>query len=151
MELLGTPVSFSVLGSIPGDFKWHSRWTKCRWSRVFFGFPLLRIIPPLLCIVAQSRCYATIVRRAVSGQRLGIRVPTATVTRATKETVCCLCNQRRGVIRKRTGTTKSVTRVEAGSNTATVTLRVVRGDEKGSLESETVKYGRESHGTRTRK
>jgi hypothetical protein len=39
--------------------------------------------------------------------------------------------------------------VEAGSNTSTVTLRVVRGDEKGSLKSETVKYGRESQGTRT--
>jgi hypothetical protein len=42
------------------------------------------------------------------------------------------------------------TRVEAGSNTATVTLRVVGGDEKGSLKSETVKYGRESQGNRTR-
>jgi hypothetical protein len=41
-------------------------------------------------------------------------------------------------------------RVEAGSNTSTVTLRVVRGDEKGSLKSEAVKYGRESQGTRTR-
>jgi hypothetical protein len=39
--------------------------------------------------------------------------------------------------------------VEAGSNTSTVTLRVVGGDEKESLESETVKYGHESHGTRT--
>jgi hypothetical protein len=34
--------------------------------------------------------------------------------------------------------------VEAGSNTSTVALRVVGGDEKGSLESETVKYGDES-------
>jgi hypothetical protein len=42
-------------------------------------------------------------------------------------------------------------RVEAGSNTSTGTLRVVGGDEKGSLESEIVKYGHESHGTRTRK
>jgi hypothetical protein len=41
--------------------------------------------------------------------------------------------------------------VEAGSNTSTVTLRVVGGDEKGSLESETVNYGLESYGTRTRK
>jgi hypothetical protein len=41
--------------------------------------------------------------------------------------------------------------VEAGSNTSTVILRVVGGDEKGSLESETVKYGHESYGTRTRK
>jgi hypothetical protein len=41
-------------------------------------------------------------------------------------------------------------RVEAGSNTSTVALRVVGGDEKGSLESETVKYGHESHGIRTR-
>jgi hypothetical protein len=30
--------------------------------------------------------------------------------------------------------------VEAGSNTSTVTLRVVGGDEKESLKSETVKY-----------
>jgi hypothetical protein len=40
--------------------------------------------------------------------------------------------------------------VEAGSNTSTVNLRVVGGDEKGSLESETIKYGREFQGTRTR-
>jgi hypothetical protein len=43
------------------------------------------------------------------------------------------------------------TRMEAGSNTSTVTLRVVEGDEKGCLESETVKYGHESYGTLTRK
>jgi hypothetical protein len=41
------------------------------------------------------------------------------------------------------------TRVEAGSNSSTVTPRVVGGDEKGSLKSETVKYGCESQGTRT--
>jgi hypothetical protein len=44
-----------------------------------------------------------------------------------------------------------ISRVEAGSNTSTVTLRIVGGDEKGSLESETVKCGYESHGTRTPK
>jgi lipopolysaccharide export system protein LptA len=49
-------------------------------------------------------------------------------------------------------TSQSVnTRVEAGSNTSTVTLRVVGGDEKGSLKSETVKYGRKSQGTTTEK
>jgi hypothetical protein len=42
-------------------------------------------------------------------------------------------------------------RVEAASNTSTVTMRVVGGDEKGSLESETIKYGHESYGTLTRK
>jgi hypothetical protein len=41
-------------------------------------------------------------------------------------------------------------RVETGSNTSTVALRVVGGEEKESHESETVKYGYESHGTRTR-
>jgi hypothetical protein len=41
-------------------------------------------------------------------------------------------------------------RVDAGSNTSIVTLRVVGGDEKGSLKSETVKYGCESQGTRTK-
>jgi hypothetical protein len=40
--------------------------------------------------------------------------------------------------------------VEAGSNTSTVTLRAVRGDEMGSVKFETVKYGREYQGTRTR-
>jgi hypothetical protein len=39
---------------------------------------------------------------------------------------------------------------EAGSNTFTVTLRAVGGDEKGSLKSESVKYDRESQATRTR-
>jgi hypothetical protein len=39
--------------------------------------------------------------------------------------------------------------VEEGSNISTVTLRVVGGDEKGSLESETVNYGQESRGTQT--
>jgi hypothetical protein len=43
------------------------------------------------------------------------------------------------------------TRVVAGSNTSTVTLRVVGGDEKKSLESETVKYGHEFYWTRNRK
>jgi hypothetical protein len=43
-----------------------------------------------------------------------------------------------------------ITGVEAGSNTSTVTLRVVRGDEKGSLESEVEKYGREYDRTQTR-
>jgi hypothetical protein len=40
--------------------------------------------------------------------------------------------------------------VEAGSNTSTVTLRVVGGDEKGCLRSETVECGLESQGTQTR-
>jgi hypothetical protein len=51
---------------------------------------------------------------------------------------------------KTIGATKLVTRVEARSNTSTVSLRVVGGDEKGSLKTERVKYGRESQGTRTR-
>jgi hypothetical protein len=41
-------------------------------------------------------------------------------------------------------------RVEAGSNTSTVTLRVVGGDENVSLKSEREKCGRESQQTRTR-
>jgi hypothetical protein len=40
--------------------------------------------------------------------------------------------------------------MEAGSNTSTVTLRVIRGNEKGSLKLETVKYGTEYQGIRTR-
>jgi hypothetical protein len=42
------------------------------------------------------------------------------------------------------------TRVEVGSNTSTAILRVVGGDENGSLKFESVKYGHESQGTWTR-
>jgi hypothetical protein len=69
---------------------------------------------------------------------------------------CFLCGPCRGYITRsscdiqaRAVTLKSISRVEAASNTSTVALRV-GGDKKGSLESETVKHGRESHGTRTR-
>jgi hypothetical protein len=41
----------------------------------------------------------------------------------------------------------SYNHVDAGSNTSTVTLRVAGGDERGSLKSETVKYGHKSQGT----
>jgi hypothetical protein len=41
--------------------------------------------------------------------------------------------------------------VEAGTNTSTVTLRVVGGDENGSLETEAAKYGHEFYRTPTRK
>jgi hypothetical protein len=44
----------------------------------------------------------------------------------------------------------TLSHVEASSNTSTVALRVVGGNDKGSLESETVKYGHESRWTRTR-
>jgi hypothetical protein len=44
---------------------------------------------------------------------------------------------------------RTVIRVEAGSNTSTVTLRVVGGDEKGSLKSERVEYGLETKGPQT--
>jgi hypothetical protein len=40
-------------------------------------------------------------------------------------------------------------RVEAGSNTSHRSPAGRRRRQKGSLESETVKYGRESQGTRT--
>jgi hypothetical protein len=46
--------------------------------------------------------------------------------------------------------TTGLPRVEAWSNTSTVTLLVVGGDEKGSLKFETVNYGLKSQGTRTR-
>jgi hypothetical protein len=42
-----------------------------------------------------------------------------------------------------------LSRVETGFNISTVALRAAGGDEKGSLESETVRYGHESYGTWT--
>jgi hypothetical protein len=52
------------------------------------------------------------------------------------------------IIRSRTQA-ELKTRVETGSNTSTVTLRLIGGDEKEGLKTETVKYGREIQGTRT--
>jgi hypothetical protein len=43
-----------------------------------------------------------------------------------------------------------ISRVETGSNTSTVALRVAGGDEKANLESEIVKYGRESRDSNPR-
>jgi hypothetical protein len=37
---------------------------------------------------------------------------------------------------------EAISRVEVGSNTSTVALRVVEGDKKRCFKSETVKYGR---------
>jgi hypothetical protein len=45
---------------------------------------------------------------------------------------------------------KNVTTIGNLANISTVALRVIGGNENGSLESETLKYGHESHGTRTR-
>jgi hypothetical protein len=81
---------------------------------------------------------------AASGLRFGKHDPAATDTNATIEERCFLCDLCREVITRTDSAMSSVvtvTRVEAGSNTSTVTLRVVGGDEKGSPESETVKYG----------
>jgi hypothetical protein len=67
-------------------------------------------------------------------QRPGKRV--RAVNETTTETLCVLGSCRRIILK-------------ATDTTSTVTLRVVGGDEKGNLSSETVKYGHETKGTRT--
>jgi hypothetical protein len=64
----------------------------------------------------------------------------------------CLVVGTRRIIRRVTVRlqTRGNSHVEAGWNTSAVALRVVVGGKKGNFESETVKYGRESHGSRTR-
>jgi hypothetical protein len=91
----------------------------------------------------------------VARQRLSKPIPSPTNTHAT--TLRFLndsCGIKCSIYSERNVNPDSVkfrlTRAEAVSNTSSVTLRVVGGDEKGSLKSETVKYGRESQGTRTR-
>jgi hypothetical protein len=84
--------------------------------------------------------------RSNARQRLGNHIPAEARQRISKqafsaiERLCFL----HGLCRV------SESRVEARSNTSTVALLAVRGDKNGSLESETVKYCRESHETRTR-
>jgi hypothetical protein len=72
----------------------------------------------------------------IARQRLGKQVSEATDTEATIEELL--------------GTMFSIRSVESG-NKQKVQLRIaVGGDEKGSLKSETVKYGNKSQGTGTR-
>jgi hypothetical protein len=80
--------------------------------------------------------------KAISGQRPVKHVPAATDRNVTTELSMWSVPRCYGQ--------PSVSSVESRSNTATVALRVVGGDEKGSAKSETVKYGCQSHGTRTR-
>jgi hypothetical protein len=82
----------------------------------------------------------------VSRQRLGKNVPATTDTHVTIEVLLETVFSTRSVQR---GYRRTID-AEAGSNTSTVTLQVAGDDKKGSLESEIVKYGYESHGTRTR-
>jgi hypothetical protein len=64
---------------------------------------------------------------------------------------CLLYSQTDRYNQSRTQVELKQSHVEAGSNTSTIALRVIGGEEKGSLESETVKYGHQSYGTQTQK
>jgi hypothetical protein len=90
---------------------------------------------------------------SIATEQLGLQVSTATDTQPTTEELLGTIFSIRFVqndYKEEFSSESAHTRVEAGSNTSTVTLRVV-GDEKGSLKCETVKYGHEFYGTRTRK
>jgi hypothetical protein len=65
--------------------------------------------------------------------------------RKLKDSTRCLLDRLTDSYNRPSRATARISRVEAGSNTSTVALRVV-----GDVESERVKYGHESHGTRTR-
>jgi hypothetical protein len=88
--------------------------------------------------------------RALSRQRLSKHVPAAADTNTKIEELFSLYFLPR-YYKQGTRLELSSTRVEASLNTSTVTLRVVGGDEKESLKSETLKYDHESQETRTRK
>jgi hypothetical protein len=92
--------------------------------------------------------------RAVCRLRLGKHVPAATDAHARIEVLLETVIPTRWVQRaykEDSWSKNSSSRVEAGSNTSTVTLRFLGGDEKGSLQTETVNYSHESHGSQTRK
>jgi hypothetical protein len=92
--------------------------------------------------------------QSFSRQRIGKHVPAATNTNTTLELLLQMVFSTRPVENDYKDDNwgdpvRSHSCVEAGSNTSTVALQVVGSDEKGSLESETIKYGQESHGSRT--
>jgi hypothetical protein len=114
---------------------------------------ILQPVQPLLCNMLINNG----VMQPVSRQRIDKHVPAAINTHTTiellSETVFSTRSVQSGYKKDNWGDPVrecQTFRVEAGSNTSTVTLRVVGGDEKGSLKSETVKYGRKSQGTRAR-
>jgi hypothetical protein len=78
-------------------------------------------------------------------------VPTIFNKHSNSDHLCLLCATvhceevpivppKSGLLNAETATHVYLPRVEAGSNTSTVAVRVVRGDEKGSLEYDTGKY-----------
>jgi hypothetical protein len=87
----------------------------------------------------------------VSKQMIGEHVPAETNTHTTIKEGCFQFRPPRGIIVDTLNLTSSLSRVDAGSNPFTVTLRVVGGDKKVSLESETVNYGHKSRWSRTKK
>jgi hypothetical protein len=111
-------------------------------------FKILWRVEPLLCN-SHEIC------RAVCRQRLGSRVPAAPNTHSSVEVLLETVFSTRSVHRGyKDNWSKNISVLpcgDRGRKPPRVTLRVVRGGEKGSLESDTVKYGHEFHGTRTRK
>jgi hypothetical protein len=90
-----------------------------------------------------TRCWAAV--SAPMNWLDGDHVVTPTETSRNNRRSCVFCVLVRvAAIQRESACSQISTRVEAGSNTSTVILRVVGDDEKGSLESETVKYGHES-------
>jgi hypothetical protein len=97
------------------------------------------------------RCNVSMLKRLInipSKERQIIDMQQRTAMLLSVLRMCFLRGRWRGVIKGQWRFRVS-SRVEAGSNTSTVALRVVGGNKKGSLESGTVKHSRESHGTRT--
>jgi hypothetical protein len=117
---------------------------------------ILQLVDPLVGndlktkFAARQQVLNKQVYAAVTGNDLGTNMFPRKILDYNNERCFLLCPCR-DVITAISLEVSRLTRVEAGSNTSTVTLRVEGGDEKRSLESETVKYGHDSYGTRTRK
>jgi hypothetical protein len=95
-----------------------------------------RAIRNIRCLITAGKYVNS--TRDIARQLLGKQVPAATNTHIIMEIVFStrsvpICYNRDKSLHS------GLTRVEAGSNTSTVTLRVIGGDKKGSLKFETVK------------
>jgi hypothetical protein len=139
---------WKMYGSGRKVFRILGYWKLYNWWRWHWGI----FVQSKNCGARETAVASERLWNDISRQRHGKHVPEPTDKHAAIEVLFQTVSPTRSVqkvYKDNWVVQKANPRVEAGSNNSTVTLRVVGGDEKGSLKSERVKYGRKSQGTRT--
>jgi hypothetical protein len=126
---------------------WRGGWEPD--SRANARYPLLSKSPEITFPLQRKAANESLPSNKLLNTRFPWQ-PTGQQRAINCSTWCLLCGQPTRYKSSEVVNSRLYTRVDAGSNTSTVTLRVVEGDEKKSLKSETAKRGHEPQGTWSR-